>query len=159
MTCRHYEPYAVDSGWADDEVCSGDEKHVGSYAREYLCIFACSKLVGGKTTYICPTLFDHRLWFLRPTRNIAVLTARQDAIGYLAQQCNIELLKAFKDCLKNISNVPVCEVFRQWSVKWQIFDHVLLCSLLERGGRRLFHDSEHLVGFFCSLAYPPLLHP
>ncbi|XP_032221965.2 mutS protein homolog 5 isoform X2 [Nematostella vectensis] len=46
-----------------------------------------------------------RMWFLRPTRDILVLTERQKAITFFTTPRNIDLIASLQDCLKNVKNV------------------------------------------------------
>ena len=48
-----------------------------------------------------------RLWFLRPLKDLAVLTERQEAVAFFSQQCNQEVMGSLADCLRNIKNLPV----------------------------------------------------
>ncbi|EDO48759.1 predicted protein [Nematostella vectensis] len=48
-----------------------------------------------------------RMWFLRPTRDILVLTERQKAITFFTTPRNIDLIASLQDCLKNVKNVSV----------------------------------------------------
>ncbi|XP_031553158.1 mutS protein homolog 5-like [Actinia tenebrosa] len=46
-----------------------------------------------------------RIWFMRPTRNIEVLSQRQKAINFFMLPRNQELVSSLQDCLKNIKNI------------------------------------------------------
>ena len=48
-----------------------------------------------------------RLWFLRPLKDLATLTERQEAIAFFSKQCNQEVMGNLADCLRNIKNLPV----------------------------------------------------
>lgn len=45
---------------------------------------------------------------MRPTRDTAELGQRQDAIAFLLEDRNSELLQAFRESLKHVGNVVVC---------------------------------------------------
>jgi len=49
--------------------------------------------------------FTFSSWFERPTKNPQVLRARQDAIHYFYQDCNVEHVRELRDALKNLISV------------------------------------------------------
>ena len=49
----------------------------------------------------------HRLWFLRPLKDLAMLTERQEAIAFFSQHHNQEVMGNLADCLRHIKNLPV----------------------------------------------------
>lgn len=48
-----------------------------------------------------------RVWMLRPTRNIARITERHDAIACLCEARHREQAESLVDCVRNLKNVPV----------------------------------------------------
>ena len=46
-------------------------------------------------------------WFLRPTRDMAVLHRRQEAIRFFASPCNSDVAGTLQSLLRNIRNIPV----------------------------------------------------
>ena len=50
---------------------------------------------------------NHRLWFLRPLRDMAALKQRQDAVAFFTASRNDELASTLHDCIKHIKNIPV----------------------------------------------------
>lgn len=59
----------------------------------------------------------YRQWFLRPTRHIPTLNSRLDAIQFLKQPQNTELVKAFRSSLANIGNIQVRRVLCDTSMR------------------------------------------
>jgi DNA mismatch repair ATPase MutS len=51
-----------------------------------------------------------RLWFLRPLKDIDVLTKRQSAIEYLHNPSHSDVTSSLSEYLKNIKNVPVSDI-------------------------------------------------
>ncbi|MGH0163316.1 UNVERIFIED_CONTAM: hypothetical protein FKN15_004724 [Acipenser sinensis] len=45
-------------------------------------------------------------WFLRPTRDLAVLNMRQEVIEFFTSPQNNQVLTTLQDCLKNIKGIP-----------------------------------------------------
>ncbi|MGH0143128.1 UNVERIFIED_CONTAM: hypothetical protein FKN15_053221 [Acipenser sinensis] len=57
----------------------------------------------------CKSKFGSRLmrrWFLRPTRDLAVLNMRQEVIEFFTSPQNNQVLTTLQDCLKNIKGIP-----------------------------------------------------
>ncbi|XP_058864772.1 mutS protein homolog 5-like [Acipenser ruthenus] len=57
----------------------------------------------------CKSKFGSRLmrrWFLRPTRDLAVLNMRQEVIEFFTSPRNNQVLTTLQDCLKNIKGIP-----------------------------------------------------
>lgn len=52
-------------------------------------------------------IFETRMWFLRPSRDISLLQQRQKAVSYFMNLRNSELVASLQDCLKHIKNVSV----------------------------------------------------
>ena len=52
-------------------------------------------------------MFETRMWFLRPSRDISLLQQRQKAVSYFMNLRNSELVASLQDCLKHIKNVSV----------------------------------------------------
>uniref|UniRef100_A0A3P8RUS4 MutS protein homolog 5 n=1 Tax=Amphiprion percula TaxID=161767 RepID=A0A3P8RUS4_AMPPE len=47
-----------------------------------------------------------RLWFLRPTQDLAVLHRRQEVIRFFTSPCNLDVLTTLQSSLRNIRNIP-----------------------------------------------------
>lgn len=52
-------------------------------------------------------IFETRMWFLRPSRDISLLQQRQKAVSYFMNLRNSELVASLQDCLKHTKNVSV----------------------------------------------------
>ena len=53
------------------------------------------------------SLSPARLWFLRPLRDLRVLSQRQDAVAFLSSPKQEETVSTLHDCVRHIRNLPV----------------------------------------------------
>jgi hypothetical protein len=63
---------------------------------------------------------------MRPTRDIGVLTRRQDAVEFLIKDRNAELLAAFRDSLKHVANVVVRSACSLRCSRWRLLHKYLV---------------------------------
>jgi DNA mismatch repair protein MSH5 len=74
-----------------------------------------------------------RLWFLRPLKDIDVLTKRQSAIEYLHNPSHSDVTSSLSEYLKNIKNVPRILVrmaeSRLSMTEWQALYKVMQCDI------------------------------